>query len=184
MLALAYAAAHPGCVASLVLIGCGSFDPASRERMRAICDERTDPALRQRLERVPQEVSDPDDRLRVRADLLLRPYSHDLVVSHLEAEVCDACAHRETWEDMMRLQREGVYPAAFAAIKAPVLMLHGAVDPHPGPMIRASLMPFLPQLEYQEWAPCGHYPWLEKAVREEFVATLRTWLLRHGMAHR
>ena len=74
----------------------------------------------------------------------------------------------ETWGDMVRLQEAGVYPAAFAAFAAPVIMLYGAADPHPGEMIKASLEPYLPQLEYQEWESCGHYPWLEKAVRNEF----------------
>ena len=81
----------------------------------------------------------------------------------------------------MRLQEESVYPAAFAAIDAPVLMLHGTVDPHPGRMIRASLEPHLPQLEYHEWERCGHYPWLEKAAREEFFAVLREWLTRRSL---
>jgi pimeloyl-ACP methyl ester carboxylesterase len=77
---------------------------------------------------------------------------------------------------MLRLQQEGVYPEAFAVINAPVIMLHGAADPHPGRMIWASLEPYLPQLEYCEWERCGHYPWLEKAVRDEFFAVLREWL--------
>ncbi len=80
---------------------------------------------------------------------------------------------------MVRLQEAGVYPAAFAAIDVPVIMLHGAVDPHPGQMIRASLEPHLPQLEYQEWEHCGHYPWLEKAVGEDFCSVLREWLTCH-----
>jgi pimeloyl-ACP methyl ester carboxylesterase len=184
MLALTYAAAHPGHVASLVLIGSGTFDPLAREHMRATCDERMDAALRQRLARLLQEVPDPDERLRARGNLLLGPYSHDLMVSQLEVEIADARAHRETWNDMMRLQAEGVYPAAFAAITAPVLMLYGADDPHPGPMIRASLEPHLPQLEYREWTRCGHYPWLEKAVREEFFAALHAWLVNPGPARR
>jgi len=176
MLALAYAAAHPGHVASLVLIGCGSFDRAARDRMRAIREERMDAALRQRLERLPAECPDPDQRLRMMGDLLLPLSSYELVTTDQELEACDARANHETWEDMIRLQEEGVYPAAFAAIDAPVLMLHGAVDPHPGPMIRSSLVPHLPQLEYREWERCGHYPWLEKAVREEFFIVLREWL--------
>src|SRR5262249_43755468 len=93
----------------------------------------------------------------------------------------DVRAHTETWEDMVRLQQEGVYPAAFAAIKSPVLMLHGACDPHPGQMIRASLEPYLPQLEYCEWELCGHSPWLEKGIRDEFFAVTRNWLARHLM---
>ena len=55
-------------------------------------------------------------------------------------------------------------------------MLHGADDPHPGPAIRDSLRPHLPQLEYREWDRCGHYPWLERAAREEFLVVLREWL--------
>jgi len=41
----------------------------------------------------------------------------------------------------VQLQEAGVYPAAFAAITSPVLMLHSTYDPHPGQMIRASLAP-------------------------------------------
>jgi pimeloyl-ACP methyl ester carboxylesterase len=84
---------------------------------------------------------------------------------------------------MLRLQAAGVYPAAFSAIDLPVLMLHGAEDPHPGALIRASLEPFLPQLEYHEWNRCGHYPWLERAVRDEFFATLTDWLDRRSRSH-
>ena len=86
-------------------------------------------------------------------------------------------AHWETWADMLRLQHEGVYPEAFTAIDAPVIMLHGTVDPHPGRMIRASLEPYLPQLEYHEWERCGHYPWLEKTVSSEFYTFLREWFM-------
>jgi pimeloyl-ACP methyl ester carboxylesterase len=176
MLALAYAAAYPGSAGSLVLIGCGTFDPAARARLQAICEERMDDGLRRRLERLPEEFPDPDERLKVMGNLRLPLYSYELVSTDQEVEACDARAHHETWQDMLRLQQEGVYPEAFAVINAPVIMLHGAADPHPGRMIWASLEPYLPQLEYCEWERCGHYPWLEKAVRDEFFAVLRGWL--------
>ncbi len=136
MLALVFAARYPELASALVLVGCGTFDEASRAVFRA----RWEPA----------------------------PFPADF----------DARGYQETWDDMLRLQREAVYPAAFAAIRAPVLMLHGADDPHPGRMILGSLKPHLPQVEYKEWARCGHYPWREKAVCGEFFATLRGWLLK------
>ena len=176
MLALAYAAANPDRVGPLVLIGCGTFDCTARERMRETVEQRTDDALRRRLERLGEEFPDPDRRLKAMADLTLPLYSCELVTTDLKIEACDARAHKETWDDMVRLQEEGIYPAAFAAIDAPVLMLHGAVDPHPGRMIRASLEPYLPQLEYREWERCGHYPWLERDARDEFLTVLRRWL--------
>ncbi len=129
------------------------------------------------MERLPQDFTDPDERLNAMVNLLLPLFSYELLTTDLELEGVDARGHTETWDDMIRLQDDGVYPAAFAVIKSPVLMLHGAEDPHPGQMIRASLEPHLPGLEYREWERCGHYPWLEKAVREEFFAVVRDWLI-------
>jgi pimeloyl-ACP methyl ester carboxylesterase len=176
MLALAYGAAHPDRTGPIALIGCGTFDEASRRELESTRDERMDETLRQRIANLEDEFPNPDEALRALGDLLLPLYSYELVTTDLEIERCDARAYRETWEDMVRLQEEGVYPAAFAAIDSPVLMLHGTVDPHPGRMIRASLKPHLPQLNYIEWERCGHYPWLEKAIRDEFFKVLNGWL--------
>lgn len=169
MLALAFAAEHPDRAGPLVLVGCGTFDLGARARMQEILDARMDEGLRRRLASLDQE-------LRARARLILPLYSCELASEEQELGGCDARANQETWDDMLRLQQEGVYPAAFSAIHGPAIMLHGAADPHPGPMILASLKPYIPQLEYREWERCGHYPWLEKAVREEFFACLREWL--------
>lgn len=180
MLALAYAAAHPDRAGPLVLIGCGTFDLLSRARMREIIEERMDDVLRERLERLPEEIPDPDRRFEAMGDLILPLYAYDADASELEGERCDWRAHQETWNDMVRRQEAGDYPAAFAAIESPVLMLHGAFDPHPGRMIQASLEPYLAQLEYKEWERCGHYPWAERAVHEDFYSVLRSWLTRQG----
>ena len=96
------------------------------------------------------------------------------------SEPFDLRAHTETWEDMLRLQESGLYPAAFSAIRSPVLMLHGAYDPHPGRMIQAGLAPYLPQIEYREWERCGHDPWCERYARDEFFAVLSIWLAGEG----
>ncbi len=59
-------------------------------------------------------------------------------------------------------------------------MLHGADDPHPGPMIYASLAPHIRALNYVEWARCGHSPWKERAAREAFFVALKAWLMGHA----
>ncbi len=181
MLALAYAAAHPRSTGPIVLIGCGTFDLVARTRLRATLAERMGDDLRQQLERLSREIPDPGVRLKKEYDLTRSLYLCDPIAADADSEEpipFDTRAHTETWQDMLRLQKAGVYPTAFAAIRSPVLMLHGTYDPHPGPMIRASLEPYLPQLEYIEWERCGHSPWLERAVREEFFATLSDWLTR------
>ncbi len=178
MLALAYAAAHPESAGPLVLVGCGTFDLEARARFKITLDARMDERLRCRLEALEREIPDPDRRLAAFGDLLAPLYAYDPVPGDLEFEACDARAHDETWNDMLHLQADGTYPAAFSAIETPVLMLHGAFDPHPGPMIRASLESHVPRLEYVEWERCGHYPWIERHAREPFFAVLRDWLGR------
>jgi pimeloyl-ACP methyl ester carboxylesterase len=63
-----------------------------------------------------------------------------------------------------------------ATIDAPALMLHGDDDPHPGQMIHASLKTWMPRLEYVSWPRCGHSPWRERGVREDFYRMLKAWL--------
>ena len=87
---------------------------------------------------------------------------------------------RESWDDMLRLQDAGEYPAAFARVRCPVLMLHGDADPHPGRMIHASLAPHVARLAYHELARCGHEPWRERWARGEFFRVLGAWLAEHA----
>lgn len=179
MLALAYAAAHPDATGPIVLTGCGTFDRASRARMKEIEAERITDEMRRRIARIEVDVSDPVERFLRKHEILRPTYVLDPIDMRKEIDepiLFDKQAHRETWDDMMRLQDEGVYPAAFRSIRSPVLMLHGAYDPHPGSMIRDSLRPHIPQLEYREWERCGHHPWRERLVREEYFIFLKEWL--------
>ena len=181
MLALAYAAEHPGNAGPVVLVGCGTFDTASRRELKRRLDRRVDAKTRAELERLEAAELTPGERLRRQYRLLLPLYSCDPVPG---AEAAgpgpgfDMQAHRETWSDMERLQKQGVYPAAFAAIRSPVLMIHGDCDPHPGRQTFETLRRTLPHLEYCELHHCGHSPWTERRAREPFFEQLRSWLVR------
>lgn len=181
MLALAYAATYPGWVSTVVLIACGTFDQKSRARLRETLEERMDDDLRRKIAELPVKFPDPNERLREMFRLTrplydCRPEYED---EDPDAPPFDVRAHSETWADMLRLQEEGVYPAAFAVIDCPALMMHGMYDPHPGEMIYQSLIRCIPHMEFNLWGPCGHYPWLESIVREEFLITLAGWIYEH-----
>ena len=176
MLALAYAAAHPEWAGPIVLVCSGTFDlPSRKQFVINLMERKKDEGARQRFERALQ-ILDPKERFHELGKQTVELYSFDLITAEQEIDESEPGSGEETWNDMVRLQNEGMYPAAFAAIKSPVLMLHGAADPHPGQMIRASLAGYIPQLEYREWERCGHYPWLEKSARDEFFSVLHTWL--------
>ena len=179
MLALAIAAAHPALVGPIALIGCGTFSAAARATLRREVDRRMDGDLRRRLRHLDEAVADVDARFAAMGLMLAPVYSHELTALPRIGR-CDRRGHEETWADMLRLQATGVYPAAFGAITAPILMLHGKDDPHPGAMIRDDLRRVMPQSEYVEFERCGHYPWLERAAKEEFLDALCRWLEAHA----
>jgi pimeloyl-ACP methyl ester carboxylesterase len=177
MLALAYAAAHPSSTGPLILVGCGTFDSIARAALQNTVAARMTDAIRAQL--LATEQLDQDKGFKAGAEAMVPIYSVDLLSPPHEEDLVDARAHHETWEDMLRLQTDGTYPEAFAAIKVPVLMMHGTYDPHPGRLILQSLKPYLPQLEHRELEHCGHYPWLEKAAADTFFSTAREWLGQH-----
>jgi pimeloyl-ACP methyl ester carboxylesterase len=182
MLALAYAAEHPEDAGPLVIIGCGTFDVESRKRMHSILEERMDESTRNQLAAIPKKYPDPDAQLMKVFELNRPLYDYNAAgCERRESPVVsfDMRAHKETWQDMLKLQEGSIYPSAFSSIKSHVLMLHGAYDPHPGRMIRDSLTPHLPQLEYRELDKCGHRPWIERAVRNDFFVFLKSWLMQN-----
>jgi pimeloyl-ACP methyl ester carboxylesterase len=178
MLGLSFVARHPGRVRSLTLIGCGTYDEVSRASYRMTMDERLDEDGRSRLGELRARMdseADPARRDRLFAEMaaiLTRAQSFDPIDDAGEEIHPDARGYEETWRDVLRLQDQGIEPAAFSAIQAPVLMLHGDDDPHPGPATRDVLRAFIPYIEYLNFARCGHAPWLERHAREPFLRVL------------
>ena len=180
MLALAFASAHPDLSGPIALVGCGTFDLAARAHYRATVDARIGSEAMAHL----TAATDPDERLRLMAEIYPKADQFDALPEENPSDEgpFDARGHEETWSDMMRCQAEGLYPAAFSRVRGPVIMLQGAYDPHPGAMIRELLARVMPQVEYKEWERCGHYPWRERACREDFLAVLKAWLSEHAGA--
>lgn len=174
ILALAYASAHPEWAGPLVLVGCRSFHLSARQRMQQTLDQRMTEPIRGALAHA-QQLGTDDDRLKASAHAIRRIFSYEPHAANGE-ERLDPRAQQETWNDLLRLHAEGIYPQAFVRVQRPVLMIHGDHDPHPGRMIHSTLKPYLPQMEYLELERCGHYPWHEHWAAEEFFSSVHGWL--------
>ena len=179
MLTLAFAAAHPERATGLVLIGCGTFDVDARRRLEETRMGRLSSAQRDRLSAIAAEISDPNERMRAIAQVFQTADSVDPIeemADELRAIAPDMLACEQTWNDVVARQSRGEDPDSFVAIRRPVLMIHGADDPHPGAMIADGLRNRMPQLEYRELPRCGHTPWFERAARDEFFSILTAWI--------
>jgi len=180
MLALAFASRHPDRAAGLLLVGCGTFDPRARARLQAALVQRITPELAAQLADLALRFPDEAERLVQWHRISDSLYSYCRAADADDPiERFDPKGHHETWNDMVRLQESGVYPAGFASIECPVLMLHGSYDPHPGAMIRDGLKAHIPHLEYEEFDACGHHPWVEEHARQRFLVRARSWLEQH-----
>ena len=186
MLALSFTSIHPKFVRSIVLVGCGTYDADTRAKYSAAMAAGTTDAVKQRvanLDSSMKQATDTSERNRLfaaighAADMAQTSNTMASPIDHeLEA---DALGYDETWADVLRLQADGIEPQRFASITQPVLMLHGADDPHPGSAIRETLRQYIPGLEYKELPNAGHKPWLERTARDHFLATLNAWLEPH-----
>lgn len=180
MLALAFTARYPDRVAALALVGCGTFDLRARTQLQETLEQRSSATLKAQMAALALRLPNTEECIRQLRRLSDPLYTYARAPDTDDPiERFDPKGHIESWEDMVWLQTSGRYPEAFVTIHCPVLMLHGSYDPHPGPLIRNSLIPYIPQLEYRELDECGHSPWVEQHARDKFLADLRSWLEQH-----
>jgi pimeloyl-ACP methyl ester carboxylesterase len=184
MLVLAFAAAHPNLAGPLVIVGCGTWDAETRAEFQATIEQRinNDPNLRRAIEQLAAEgATDPQRKTIRRYELIRHLFDFSPIQEEPDPAIgpFDSKAHEDTWNDMLRLQREGQYPASLSTIQSPVLMLHGDYDPHPGVRTRDVLRRYIPHLEYRELQRCGHSPWRERFARDEFFQIMSRWIKSH-----
>jgi len=186
MLALSFAARYPSLAGPIALVGTGTYDAESRVVYANEVTRRLGRAGRAEMRALGEQLR--SSRSRAERDALfaaigrlaLAAQAVDMIDTADPGLAVDGRGYEQTWSDALRLQQRGLEPQSFAAIRTPVLMLHGTDDPHPGPQIRDRLSAVMPQLEYLDFRECGHEPWRERRAREPFLASLRAWLAAHA----
>jgi pimeloyl-ACP methyl ester carboxylesterase len=184
MLALTYAARYPEKIDRAILIGCGTFDKQSRQIYQNNIKQRMDAQTQHRIDDIQAQLNvenNPKRRNELFAEfgsLYTRLQSYKHIKTNLkEALYYDETGFRETWADVLSLQEQGTQPEEFMHIKAPVTMIHGNEDPHPGPLIYKSLAKFIRDIKYLELSRCGHKPWIESEAKNEFYRFLNESLI-------
>jgi len=178
MLALTYAARYPDEVEHVVLIGCGTFDQRSREVYQTCMRQRMNSDDLHRTHSLKAQLDVEKNRQRRNelwselGSIFTRIQSFRPLPTDSEELGCDEGAFNETWDDVISLQERGVQPAEFARIQAPVTMIHGDEDPHPGSLIYKSLATFIQNIQYREVSQCGHIPWIEREAKDVFYELL------------
>ena len=176
MLGLAFASKYPNMIKCLALVGCGTYTEEARAELTRIRLER----IRNYIAEHPECESDLQSPV---SEQIMKWHDMTDTYSRLQEpggikteEEFDRQAFDETWSDMIRCQKERIFPDSFVRISCPVVMIQGEYDPHPGKTTAEYLRNYLPQLEYKQLPKCGHEPDIEKYARNEFYGFLIPWL--------
>jgi pimeloyl-ACP methyl ester carboxylesterase len=175
MLGVLVAAGHPSSVAKLVLIGSGPLDPADADGIMETRLGRLAPEERDELVRLQKTLNGPSalpEDLARYGDLIARADAVDPIAIESPGFGLQTEIHRRVWDEAAALRAAGYFIEQARSVACPVVVIHGASDPHPvrgiiGPLADAGISPRVHILP-----ACGHTPWIERQARDRFFALL------------
>jgi len=186
-LSMLCAADHPALIRKLILVSSGSFDATmsgalEQTRMGRLTGSEQRELLR--LNRLLEGPATEESRkafgrlgqIFERADA----FDPDPAVGGNEEASFDI--FRAVWREGAELRRTGELLSRSAAVRCPVVAIHGEADPHPVEGVRMPLSSVIADFRLVLLERCGHKPWIERQARESFFACLRAELMEAGQA--
>lgn len=178
MLSLLFAYRSPSVVGKLILVGCGPLDVkfASQVRKRRLAlmgkEDRSYFLGLERADSKRTPSSPPIDlgtleKIMEKTDLV-----DPLPGSGSEVDFHES-VFTSVWSEAVEMRRSGVFKKAASYVACPVTVIHGENDPHPVKGVVAPLSDSGKNPRVILLPRCGHEPWREKFVREQFFAALR-----------
>lgn len=171
-----FAERFPDKVEKVILIGCGPLDESyvsqigerRKEKMSPGEAEEFDQILRQ----LGEKVGEKDKYLRRLGEICDRAdgYQEEKFLSD-KAEV-NGDLYEKVWKEAVGLRKSGKLLERFERISCSLVLIQGAVDPHPPEGVIQPLRDCNVDIKSYVLDKCGHTPWREKYAREEFLEVL------------
>lgn len=136
MLSILYAAEYPSTVAKLVLIGSGPLDPAYADRIMETRLSRLTKKERAWILSMMKDLDDPSalfsevDLARF-GEIISLADSVDPLPAEPSGVELSVTIHRQVWKEAAALRASGYFLEKVRSITCPVVVFHGACDPHP-----------------------------------------------------
>lgn len=171
-----FAERFPDKVEKVILIGCGPLDECYASQI----GER-------RKENMSSEDAEEFDRILLQLE---NGFGEKAEYLQRLGEICDkadgyqeeeslrdkadinGALYEKVWKEAARLRKSGELLERFKRISCPLVLIQGAVDPHPADGVIQPLKDRNVDIKSYVLDQCGHTPWKEKYAREEFVRVL------------
>lgn len=177
------AARYPDLVAKLVLVSSGPFEEQYAPLIQAERLRHFTPAEAAEYTSTLEALSNPTapgktgllarlGALAAKADAYDPLEGEPGTTLPLEA----GALFQQVWQEAAGLRRSGELLGLASRIHCPVVIIHGADDPHPAEGVRVPLEAALGEVKYVLLEHCGHKPWQERQARRAFFEALEAEL--------
>lgn len=175
------AAARPGLVRKLIIVGSGPFESHYAEQIMPTRLARIAPAERERCGSLMRELhaSNHEDKRAVverLGDLLGRTDDFDPLPPEPDPDglEADLSVFAGLFEEADALRRSGELLEIASRVRCPVVAIHGDYDPHPAEGVVDPLTGVVADFRFVLLSRCGHHPWNERWARDEFFEILKS----------
>jgi pimeloyl-ACP methyl ester carboxylesterase len=165
-------------IKKLIIISSGPFEKSyaasiMETRLDRLADRDRGEA-RSILKRLMESNVENKDRLMERfGDLLSRADSYDPLNNDNDEIEISFDIFKSIWKEAEELRASGELLRIGKGIHCPVVAIHGDYDPHPYEGVKIPLSSILADFRFILIEKCGHIPWIERNVRDEFFDILK-----------
>ena len=171
-----FAERFPDKVEIVILIGCGPLDEAYvsqiGERRRGNMSSEEAEEFDQILRQLEEGFGEKDEYLRRLGEICDRADGYQEEKYLRDKGKVNGDLYEKVWKEAAGLRKSGKLLERFGRISCPLVLIQGAVDPHPPEGVIRPLRDRNVEIKSYVLDKCGHTPWREKYAREEFARVL------------
>ncbi len=177
-LSFIFAAKNHEFVEKLILIGSGPYEEKYAAKILETRLKRLSKMERTEAESLMEVLINPthknrkSDFIRV-GKLFSRADAYAPTADECEPIDFNADIFHSVWKDGAELRKSGRLLEIGRQIRCPVVAIHGDYDPHPAEGVQKPLSVLLKNFRFIMLKHCGHKPWVEREVKEQFFHTLK-----------
>lgn len=174
-------ARYPSLTKKLILVGSAVYEDKYAANIEATRLARLSEGERVEAILLMETLNDPniEDKNTPMArlgKLWTRADSYQPLALDSQVLECQYDTNRSVWAGASKLRSSGQLLELGRKITCPVVAIHGDYDPHPVEGVKDPLSGVLKDFRFILLEKCGHYPWMERSVRDRFYAILKNEL--------
>lgn len=178
-LSFIFAARYPSLVKKLILVASGPFEGKYARKIMDTRISRLTIKERYELLGLADTLSDVDNKNKDIAfarlgELMSKTDSFDRLPLERNEDRAELRAdiHHSVWAEADELRNSGKLLEYGKLIQCPVIAIHGDYDPHPAEGVEIPLRETIMDFRFILLKDCGHDPWMERNVRDQFYQIL------------